>query len=103
MGCCFSSIQPSSLLKNEPTIIHESNTDWVVAELKAAWEEGKRKGILTVKYCDNPENVKLKMKESGINVRLWHDFKPLDITQIHDKTYFILSKLEDKEEEDYVI
>lgn len=105
MGLCFS--KPTELLEAEKSkraqkaaeqAAHwakkrKENTEWAVAELSAYWEEGRKQGLLSIKYCQSPDEVKSIMREKGIDVLLRHECRPLDIDAIHDKTYFIMSKI----------
>lgn len=70
----------------------QANTEWVVAELEAYWEEGKKTGLLSTKRCHDQNKVKSIMREKGVDVLFRFECRPMDIDSIHDKTYFIMSR-----------
>lgn len=75
---------------------YKENTDWNIAELTAFWEEGRKRGELSVKWCAQPELVKQIMREKDIHVMLRQVSVPMDIDDRFLKTYFIMSKIESR-------
>lgn len=111
MGFCFSkptseatSEAEKSIKRAEQTAYwakkRKENTEWSIAELSAYWEEGKKTGLLSIKNYQDWDEIKSIMRQKGIDVVLRYERRPLDIDGVHDKTYFIMTKIacDNKEE-----